>query len=208
MINNVQHWFRLFIYGEISSITVYMPVGRTVCEAESFKSVKSNSNFELNYGVFIFDIRSIKIKCDVPNNFDEELCSKKLISVPKNLWSMGIYILNFKFYRYLMNKNINFFYFNFIVFITIGKLTFPWTISVSDFSISTLSDTKIQMQLLKPLSINCTIGISMREDNANKSVVACVHFDFQSVEFSLNNNQVNIFFKHYFNHNFFFYEYF
>lgn len=71
------------------------------------------------------------------------------------------------------------------------KLTFPWTISLSEICLSTLLENCVCKPLLKPLSANCTVGVSIKEGNENESIIAlCVHVDFQSIIVTLTDKQV------------------
>lgn len=71
------------------------------------------------------------------------------------------------------------------------KLTFPWTVSVSDISAYTLLENNINQILLKPLFMNSTIGVTFREGNKGENVInLCVHLDFQPVVACLDTKQV------------------
>lgn len=73
-----------------------------------------------------------------------------------------------------------------------GKLTFPWNIYLNEMSFGTLLEVGACKSLLKPLSADCTIGVSIKEGKNNCSVIAlCVHSNFQPICFTLTNKQVS-----------------
>lgn len=61
-------------------------------------------------------------------------------------------------------------------------------------NLDTLFENKITKSLLKPLSIDCTVGMSFRDSNNLESAIAlCVHFDFQPIFIDLTEAQVSSF---------------
>lgn len=65
--------------------------------------------------------------------------------------------------------------------------------SITDMNFDTLFEDRVCESLLKPLSVNCTIGMSFRDGSNDESAIAlCVHFDFQPIFVDLTAKQVNI----------------
>lgn len=59
-------------------------------------------------------------------------------------------------------------------------------------SVDTLLQNYVCKPLLKPLSANCTIGISIKSNAETQSTIAiCVHSDFQPIVISLSDDQVS-----------------
>lgn len=189
MTNNIQLWRSLIVYGDICHISLYIPTGELQHRNESQnmeylikESFKNYPNQER--GVFMVSLKSAKIKCDVPINILEELKSESFVTFSKLGWTPGQFFSAIFRRYYLIQITCEFF--------SSDKLTFPWTISVSELSIHTLLNNCLCKPLLKPLSANCTVGVSIRDGNENQSIIAlCVHSDFQPIIITLADKQVN-----------------
>lgn len=72
------------------------------------------------------------------------------------------------------------------------KSNFPWTLNVSDLHCYTLQGGTC-LQLLKPVSLNCTIGTSPKFSSGNMTSLAlCMYLDTTPVAISLSEEQVRL----------------
>ncbi|KAJ9586218.1 hypothetical protein L9F63_020127, partial [Diploptera punctata] len=75
-----------------------------------------------------------------------------------------------------------------------GKISFPWSLAVSDMSCYTLQNGS-KLHFLKPVSANATVGISAKYQNSETTLTSlgfCVHVDTTPVKISVSQEQVNL----------------
>lgn len=73
------------------------------------------------------------------------------------------------------------------------KSNFPWALNISDLHCYTLHGGTC-LQLLKPVSLNCTIGTSPKFSSGNMTSLAlCMYLDTTPVAVSLSEEQVCLF---------------
>ncbi|XP_061675041.1 intermembrane lipid transfer protein VPS13B-like isoform X4 [Syngnathoides biaculeatus] len=76
---------------------------------------------------------------------------------------------------------------------------FPWTISLSQFSVYTLLGRQRSLSLLKPMGCTSTLAVTSHKppnfSEARQSFVVCLHVDLQPVRVTCSNPQVQLLYK-------------
>lgn len=95
--DHFESWRNLIVHCDISQVIVYFPTESTLYESEFenveyiIKELFRNSG-DSRRGIFVFSLKSLRIKCDVPLNMND-VAGTSLVSVSKDMWSFGEYNL-------------------------------------------------------------------------------------------------------------------